>query len=169
MRKMAAGFSLLQVLIALSLLAVMATELATLHGATRQAARQTTISADAFVLAAELADWLRNAAPPRDWEDSFALLESATSATVASCFRQDCTPAQVMAFDLSQWHQRVLRLIPAARISICRDTTATAWHWHCTDKPPLTAPMMIRIGWPLPSSARDFPPSIALAVGALAR
>jgi type IV pilus modification protein PilV len=164
--------SLLEVLIALSLLAIVSTGLAMLHGATRQAARQAALSASVFAMAVELADWHRNTAhalTPQALEEGFASLQVAADSSVTSCFQQDCSPAQMLAFDLSQWHQRVLRLIPAARIKVCRALPAAAWRWQCAEDAPLTAPLMIRIGWPLPATVQDFPPSISLAVGALAR
>lgn len=160
--KSAAGNSMLEVLIALAILAVAMISFARLQAATIYAARQAIVLEHAQQLAVELAEWIRASRPAATL---LAVINEQSAPAVLSCYRQRCTPQQLARFDWHEWRRRVLRIAPAARISVCRSDHLPLSDWHCAGVSALTAPLIIRIGWPLPAQADDFLPALAITVG----
>jgi len=160
--KPAAGFSFLEVLIAMAVLTVVMVSLARLQAATTHAARQANARDLGQQFAAELAEEIREGMPV-----AALLAVSAEGAEVPamSCYRQSCTPQQFVHFEWHEWRQRLLWIAPAARVSICRSEDFPLSGWQCVADDVLTAPLIIRIGWPLPFVAQEFPPAIAITVG----
>lgn len=160
--KPAAGFSLLEVLIAMAVLAMAMINLARLEAATSHSARQASALEHAQQLAAELAEWIRAGLPDTTL---LAVIAGPDVPPVVSCYRQTCTPQELAHFDWHEWRQRLLRIVPAARISVCRSNALAQLDWQCTADTDLTAPLLIRIGWPTTAMPADFPPALALTVG----
>lgn len=160
--KPATGFSLLEVLIAMLVLTVIMLSLARLQAATTHAARQASALDLAQQFGAELAEEIREGLPV-----TALLAVSAAQAeeSVMSCYRQSCTPQQFAHFEWHEWRQRLLWIAPAARISVCRSEDLPLSGWQCVADNVLNAPLIIRIGWPLPFMTQEFPPAIAITVG----
>lgn len=160
--KSAAGYSLLEVLIAIALLAVAMLSFARLQAATIHASRQAIATELIEQLAVELAEWIRSGRPAATL---LAAINEQDVPTALSCYRQNCTPQQFAHFEWHEWQQRVLRIAPAARISVCRSDHIPLSDWHCDAEGSLRAPLIIRIGWPLPAQAHDFPAALAIIIG----
>ena len=160
--KPAAGFSLLEVLIAMAVITIALINLARLQAATIHTARQAVAFELVHQLAAELAEWIRVS------ESATTLLaviaEQGTSASI-SCYNQNCTPQQFARFEWHEWRQRVLHIAPAARISVCRSDHIPLVDWHCSTDDDLTSPLIIRIGWPQVPKTLNFPPAVTVTVG----
>lgn len=160
--KPATGFSLLEVLIAMLVLTVAMLSLARLQAATTHAARQANALDLAQQFAAELAEEIREGLPIVSLR---AAIAGQDEDPVISCYRQSCTPQQFALFDWHEWRQRLLWIAPAARISVCRSEDLPLSGWQCVTDDVLNAPLIIRIGWPLPFMTQEFPPAIAITVG----
>jgi len=160
--KSAAGYALLEVLIAIVILAVAMISFARLQAATIHAARQAIVLEFVQQLAVELAEWIRASRPATTL--LAAINEQGTSAVV-SCYKQSCTPQQLARFDWREWRQRVLHIAPAARISVCRSNHIPLSDWDCAADDVTNAPLIIRIGWPLPAQPDNFLPALSITVG----
>jgi type IV pilus assembly protein PilV len=160
--KPAAGFTLFEVLIAMLVLAVSMMGLVRLQAATNYAAHQAITRDLAQQLAAELAEWIRAGLPAASL---LAIMAGPNAPPDVSCYRQTCTPQELALFDWHEWQQRVQRIAPAARISVCRSDSQTLLDWQCAADTDLQAPLLIRIGWPTSAMQANFPPSLALTVG----
>lgn len=159
--KPAAGFSLLEVLIAMAVLAIAMVNLAQLQAATIHAARQAVALEIAHQLAAELAEWIRASTSATTL---LAVIGEDSAPFTFSCYGQNCTPQQFARFEWREWQQRVLHIAPAARISVCRSDHLPLSDWHCAADD-LNAPLIIRIGWPQLPKTLDFLPALSITVG----
>ena len=162
--KSAAGYALLEVLIAIVILAVAMISFVRLQAATMHAARQAIVLELVQQLAVELADWIRASRPATTL---LAVFNEHGTPAVASCYQQSCTPQQLARFDWGEWRQRVLHVAPAARISVCRSDHAPLSDWGCAADDALNAPLIIRVGWPLPKQPVNFLPALAITVGSV--
>lgn len=160
--KSAAAYSLLEVLIAIAILAVAMISFARLQAATIYAMRQAIVHEHVQQLAVELAEWIRASRPATLL---LAVINEQGTSAVTACYKQNCTPQQLARSDWYEWRQRVLRIAPAARISVCRSEHRPLADWDCAAANALTAPLIIRIGWPLPAQADNFLPALAITVG----
>lgn len=160
--KVAVGFSLLEVLIAMALLAMAILSLVRLQVATLHAAREASALEHAHQLAAELAQWIRASAPV---STVLTVLAEQDVSPVISCYRQSCTPQQFARFEWHEWQQRVGRIAPAARISVCRSDHLPLADWDCAAYDDLSAPLVVRIGWLLQAQSVNFLPALAITIG----
>lgn len=160
--KSAAGYALLEVLIAIVILAVAMISFARLQAATIHAARQAIVLELVQQLAVELAEWIRASRPATTL---LAIINEQGTPAVVSCYKQSCTPQQLARFDWREWRQRVHLIAPAARISVCRSDHVPLSDWDCAASGALNAPLIIRIGWPLPEQTDNFLPALAITVG----
>lgn len=176
------GFTLIEVLVAVFVLAVgvvgaLGTQMAALR--TRQ---QSSLMSDAVQLASSLADRMRaNVEQMRSGPDNPYLALRYDAATDGPpppahplCYRgADCSSAQLAEFDLYELKQAVFSGFPGGRVVICRD--AQMWNaarhaldWSCVDA--AGAPLVIKLGWRAKrpdgaaerDAAGDFAPSVAM-------
>ncbi len=179
------GFSLLEVLIAvlvlaLGVIAASGTQLAALR--TRQGS---VLLSNGVQLASALADRMRANAAQAQLSDALnpylklrydAARDGAPPPSAPLCHSDACSSAQLAAFDLFEVKQALHLGYPAGRVLVCRDGAAAvlpghALTWDCTGA--ANAPIVIKLGWHGKqadgSDARDdagqFPPVLALVAG----
>ena len=182
--RLAGGFTLLEVLVAVFVLAVgvlgaSATQLAALR--TRH---QSSLMSDGVQLASALADSMRaNLAPMRggDTANPYLQLHYDAASEGAPAPGPQCLPGagcnalQLADADLYQLKQSLHAAFPGGRVVVCRDSQAWdaargALRWACGGA--AQAPIVIKLGWrgkePGGSDADDgaggFAPSVAIAM-----
>ncbi|MDB5774272.1 MAG: type pilus modification protein PilV [Herbaspirillum sp.] len=148
----ASGFTLIEVLMAVFVLAVALTGVMRMHLTTVRAQQQNAYQTAATQLAADMAGMIRS------WRASAGdhpfLFEYRTGDAIAAggnCFGgASCDPSALRAFGVAQWIAAVQGALPAARVSICRDaapwnTGADAAAWQCSGG--ANAGIVIKLGW----------------------
>lgn len=140
-----AGFSLLEVLVSIIVLTV---GLLGASGMLLSAMRTTSESGNfstAVNLARELSEKTRanKAVSVKTTSDNSYLMEwksgdsvPGTSTAGATCISSDCTNAQLAAWDIKNWVERVNTALPGSRVTICFDsdpwdTSNSAYKWSC--------------------------------------
>lgn len=159
----AAGFSLVEVLMALLVLAIGVIGSAGLQATALQTAQDSSYQTAALQLAAEMAQHLR----ALEQADSLPglgasgfVLDFPSSASnsalpvAAGCYQSACTTADLHALYLSEWLYRLDQALPEARVKICQDAAPwDAMHasldWQCTASlsTEVMAMTVIKIGW----------------------
>lgn len=151
----AAGFSLVEVLTSMLIVAIATAGLIRWQVAMINAQHQLAANNNAIRLASELADWIR-ALPDTAIRDHFStissLLHQAPVKPAASCFYTDCMPDEQIAFDLFEWQQRFIQAVPEAHILVCRGAQSAAASkqeaiWECDEPDDAAAPVTIKMGW----------------------
>jgi type IV pilus assembly protein PilV len=155
------GFSLIEVLIALFVLAVGMTGAIAMQLTALRTAQQTQLRTQALYLASEMADSLRsrqiqmllvdrNTSPLQSDADGTLRLPSAPT---ENCYRIDspCDAEQLAQFNLDEWLLRLQQALPDGRARICRD--AIIWNkeaekinWPCDGSAP-DAPLVVKVAW----------------------
>jgi type IV pilus assembly protein PilV len=154
--KHAAGFTLIEVLIAMLILAVGAGGAISMQIHALRIARESAYQASAVAFAAELAEFLRDAptAPVLS-----AL--SATTDAIANCHQQVCDATSMTTFLINDWQQRLQQTLPQARVHLCHDHGGQL-RWDCSNN--AQDSLFIKIGWM--SHLRDADtPGLMLASG----
>jgi len=125
------GFTLIEALVAATVLAVGMLGNAAMLLHSLQANRLALQRTQAVALAADMADRMR---ADRVAAASFALAtDTMLAAPATSCDAANpCSPEEVAAIELSDWQQSVLRALPVARTSITVAPAATAAAGLCT-------------------------------------
>lgn len=152
------GSSLVEVLVALLLLALGVLSSSVLHLASLRARHESALLSTAAQLAAGMAERMRtnsglpDAANPYLGLDYDASLDAGNGdGGQSSCFGATaCTGAQLAQFDIAEWKQQLRSALPGARLLICRDlqawdTAAHGLHWTCSGGS--GAPIVIKLGW----------------------
>jgi type IV pilus assembly protein PilV len=163
------GFTLLEVLVALFVLAVGIVGASATQLAAARTRRQSALLSDAVQVAASLAERMR--ANPAvmgagDAGNPYLQLnydaDGGAPATGLQCFgAADCSPAQMAEFDLYETKQAVHALLPRGRIVACRDAAIGAQAWECA--PAANAAIVVKVGW-RGNQAGASAPSVALVV-----
>lgn len=150
------GFTLLEVLVALLLLALGIAGSAAMQLVALRVAYQDQLLVQASHLAGTLAERMRaNAVTARDGtaDNPYLFAYDAASGAVPSvpsvlCFGAACSSRQLALFDGYEAQLLVYRLFPAGRLQICRDlhpVAAGKLQWDCDGGP--DAPLVIKLGW----------------------
>lgn len=152
------GFSLIEVLVALLVLAVGVLGILVLQLSTLRATREVTLQSAALRIATDMAEQLRGSSDSPEMLQAFSRFDYATNsaATVTGvpCFGTDniCTRSQMAAFVMRLWQQRIQQALPSGRVRICRD--ASPWHaatntlrWDCDSGIDTMTPLWIKVGW----------------------
>jgi type IV pilus assembly protein PilV len=144
---------MMEVLIAVVVLALGVIGAAGLQLTALRSAQQATMQAQAIQLATEMADKMRadvsqmrlaasnNPFLNVDFKNSTTL-----SAPATLCYAANCTEAQLAAFEIFEWESRIRDLLPDGRAKICRDNTPypnRSLDWSCDG----AGPVVIKIGW----------------------
>lgn len=176
----ARGFTLLEILIAMLVLALGILGGVALQLAALRARQQSVLLSQATQMATSLAERMRANPSQRDTYltlDYDAVVEPAPGAPAALCYAGAgaCSADQLALADLYEAKSQLRSHLPAGRIVICRD--AGLWsggklHWSCTGGG--AAPAVVKVGWrgKRPDGAQDktaageYVPSVALVVGA---
>ncbi len=155
------GFTLVEVLVAMFILAVGAVGAAATQSTVARLREQAALESEAVQLAASLsARMLANPAQMAlpDAANPYLQLDydaddGDPDAAPVQCFDgADCDPASLARFDLYETARLVQRAFPGGRIAVCRD--AAVWNpalqapdWECVSS--AQAPIVIKLGWRL--------------------
>lgn len=149
MRHSLAGFTLLEVLVAVLLLAAGLVGALAMQAQAMRTRQDSALLTTALQTAAAAAERIRaNAAQSSSYLGFECDTASPAPAAVPSCSSQPCDPQQLAQADLQALRQAVRDGLPGGRARICRD--ARSWsgglpQWACSDD--ADAPLVIKIGW----------------------
>ena len=170
------GFTLIEVLVAMFVLALGVAGAAGTQLSSARLRQQAALASEAVQLAASLGARMRvNRA-------QMALPDAANSylgfdydagggephAPPVPCFDgADCNPAEMAVFDLHEAARIVHGAFPGGRIVVCRDAggwnaALQAFAWNCSGG--AGAPVVVKLGWRAPGAAADAPPIVAMVV-----
>lgn len=152
------GFTLIEVLVALFVLAVGVVGAGAAQLAAQRTRQHAALTSEAAQLAASLAARMQANASvstlPAGPNPYIAFAYEAGGAgppAGASCFGVGtCDPFGLAAFDLHETRLAVHGRFPGGRIAVCRDgapwdAAGQRYRWECSDDP--QAPVAIKIGW----------------------
>lgn len=152
------GFTLIEVLVALFVLAIGVAGAGAAQLAAQRTRQQAALASEAAQLAASLAARMQAnpglAAPPGGAEPYLFDYDAAADGAPAGaggCFGPGaCDPQALAAFDLHETRQALHARFPGGRIAVCRD--GAPWNgargryrWDCDGA--ASAPVAIKIGW----------------------
>jgi type IV pilus assembly protein PilV len=169
-----AGFTLVEVLVALFVVALGVAGAATVQTLAVRAAGEAARLSDGVQLASSLAQRMRAnpvAMALPDAANPYLQFDAAPGAlppAPASCYGgANCNPAQMADFDLGETAAALANRFPGGRMRVCRDdqppSAAGLMSWSCSGSP--GAPVTVKLGWRAESGAPDAP-SVFLALGA---
>nr|WP_154360647.1 type IV pilus modification protein PilV [Duganella aquatilis] len=174
----ARGFTLLEILIAVLVLALGIVGGVALQLASLRARHQAALVSQATQMASALAERMRINPSQADTYltlnyDAYA--EPSPVAPAVLCHVGACAAAQLALSDLYEAKQQVRLQLPAGRVVICRDVglwSGGKLRWSCDGGS--AAPVVVKVGWrgknpdgtPLKDVDGDYVPGVALAVGA---
>jgi type IV pilus assembly protein PilV len=169
-----AGFTLVEVLVALFVVALGVAGAATVQALAVHAAGEAARLSDGTQLAASLAQRMRANPVAMALPDGanpylqFDLAPGAAAVEASSCYgAADCSPAQLAAFDLAETAAALAGRFPGGRMRVCRDDqppdAAGLGPWSCSEQ--AGAPVAIKLGWRGKPGEPDAP-SVFLALGA---
>lgn len=175
-----AGFTLVEVLVAVLVLAIGVLGAAGAQVAALRTRQGTGHMSHAVQLASTLADRMRANASQAGTANPYLLLsyDAETDGEPVkpgvSCFSGSaCSAAQMAAFDAYEIAHTLYTRFPGARIVVCRDATVwvqRALVWPCDGN--ASAPVVIKLGWrsrrahEAASASVPFAPAVALVVAA---
>ncbi|MBQ5942294.1 type IV pilus modification protein PilV [Massilia sp. AB1] len=153
------GFTLIEVLVALFVLAVGVVGAGAAQLAAQRTRHQSALMSEAAQQAASLGARMRANAAAAGLPDSsnpylsldYDAADGNPGAAPASCYGASaCDPLQLAAFDLHEAKQGVYAAFPGGRIAVCRDAApwdagTRRYRWACTAG--AGAPMLIKLGW----------------------
>ena len=169
------GFTLIEVLVAVLVLAIGVLGTAGAQLAAFQTRQHTGLMSSGVHLAGSLADRMRANAvqmngggAPYTELDYDALTDGAPSPPAPTCLGgATCSSAQMAAFDVYEITQAVHAGFPGGRIKVCRDTGGGALSWECGGG--AGAPLVIKLGWRTrgdnPDDTVAFVPFVAILAG----
>ncbi|WP_151637335.1 type IV pilus modification protein PilV [Noviherbaspirillum aerium] len=180
----AKGFSLIEVLVAIFVLALGVIGAAGMQLAALRSTTQSAFQSVAVQLAGELADKMRaNAASAKlKTADNLYLgidfqnVSESDSSLSKFCYADTCNSQELAQFDIHLWQRKLAAVLPGARALVCRDAepwsaSAQAFTWDC-DSRGGTSSLVIKIGWQgknmdgtlIRDDAKRSPPGVALVV-----
>lgn len=179
------GFSLIEVLVALFVLALGVIGVAGMQLAALRTAQQSAFQTGALELASEMADAMRANGKQMTLDDSqnpFLKVDYQSASGRAPiaprmlCYggTADCGAGDLAQFDIYEWESRVKATLPNGRVRICRDDMpwdriTRSLSWGCD---PSAGSVVIKIGWRAKNpdgsftvdAGQQFPPQLALTV-----
>jgi type IV pilus assembly protein PilV len=169
-----AGFTLLEVLVALFVVALGVAGAAGVQAMAVRAAGEAARLSDGTQLAASLAQRMRANPVAMALPDAanpylqFDLEAGAAPEPVSACFgAASCSPAELARFDVYETGAALARRFPGGRMRVCRDgddpDAAGLLAWPCTGGP--DAPVTIKLGWRGRPGEPDAP-AVFLTLGA---
>ena len=177
----AAGFTLIEVLVAVLVLAVGLIGGTAMQLHAMRARHESALLSAAVQAAAAMADRIR-ANPAQAGAvylaiDYDAAREPAPAAPPSLCLAAPCDRAELAAVDAYELKRLVRTSLPAGRVRVCRDDRtwqAGRLHWPCAGG--TAAPVVVKIGWrgknpdgtPQADAEDGFVPGVALAVAGVA-
>jgi len=151
MRRPIAGFTMVEVLVAVLLLAVGLVGALAMQAHAMRTRQESALQTEALQAAATLADHIRaNAAQSSAYlgfEFNAVSADGAPDAAT-SCTVAPCDPAAIAQQELDEFRRHLVAMLPHARAVICRDSNnapGAQLQWPCSDA--ADAPVVIKIGW----------------------
>lgn len=172
------GFTLIEVLVAMFVLAIGIVGAAATQAAAERTRHESALMSDAVQLASSLGERMRanpavmaaggGANPYLQLDDDAGGGPPVPAAT--PCFgNANCAPPEIAAHDLYDIRRALYQGFPGGRVLVCRDAAVLdpasgALSWNCA--PGAGAPVVIKVGWRGKASG-SFPPALAIvATGA---
>ena len=153
------GFTLVEVLAAIFILALAASGVAAMQLHALRTAQHSAYQSAALQLAIELTELLRADIRPAPYPFEY----KAAAAPSVTCTQNGC--------DLAAWKQRLAETLPRARVVVCADSVPVlneTLRWACSGSGSDGGPLLIKIGWaslePTPTAQSEPPPFLALPV-----
>ena len=158
--RLAGGFTLIEVMVAVFILAVGIIGAAATHTVALRTRHQSGLMSSAVHLASSLADSMRANPDQMRLDDTlnpYLQLRYDGAADgppppIARACHQDaaCNAAQMASFDIAQLRQALHTSFPGGRVIVCRDQQVWnearhALAWDCAGAP--SAPIVIKLGW----------------------
>lgn len=183
-----AGFSLIEVLISIFVLALGVIGAAGMQLVAMRTSHQSALQSAAVQLATEMADKMRSNSKQMNQADSAnpfvfsydSATQNAPTGPGKSCYgTTSCSDAQMAEFDIYNWIMRLREALPNGKVVICRDAspwsaTDSALSWACNYSASATnnAPFVIKVGWQgkdpdgklIQDANKKIPPSVAITV-----
>lgn len=150
MRRPIAGFTMVEVLVAVLLLAVGLVGALAMQSHAMRTRQESALQTEALQAAATLADHIRANAAQSSAYLGFefdAAGASGASGERPACAGSPCDPAAIARLELDEFRQH-LAALPLARAVVCRDSGAAPdghLQWPCSGAG--DAPVVIKIGW----------------------
>lgn len=178
------GFSLIEVLVSVLVLAIGIIGTAGMQLAAMRTGTQSSFQSAAVQLAGELADRMRaNSASMKSPDAGNPYLgidfqggPAQGAGPSTSCYGNACSSQELAQFDIQAWQGRLAAALPNARALVCRDarpwdSSAQAFTWDCAAEDG-NASLVIKIGWQgknadgtlIGEGGKQFPPSVAFVV-----
>ncbi|WP_082591315.1 type IV pilus modification protein PilV [Duganella sp. Root198D2] len=150
MRRPVAGFTMVEVLVALLLLAVGLVGALAMQAHAMRTRQESALQTEALQAAATLADRMRaNAAQSSAYLGfEFDAALAGASDALPACADAPCDSGAVVRSDLNEFRRHLMAALPLARAVICRDSAAARggqFQWPCSGA--ADAPVVIKIGW----------------------
>lgn len=126
------GYGLIEVLVAVLVLAIGLLGLAGLQTQSLRFNNEAYFRTQATLLAMDMADRLRSnfqTARTNPGSYTFAKTESVPS-SVTDCTSSACSPSQLAQYDFKAWKERAQELLPGAEVAVTPDTVGTATPWQ---------------------------------------
>jgi type IV pilus assembly protein PilV len=170
------GFTLVEVLVALFVLAVGIVGASATQLAAQRTRHHAALMSEGVRLAAGLADRMRANPVAMATADSInpylqLRFDAATDhlpAPAVACYgAADCSPPQMAEFDLYETAEALRSGFPSGRIVVCRDAAlwdaaANALAWGCAYS--AGAPIVVKLGWRGNQAQASAAPSVAMVV-----
>lgn len=154
MRRPAAGFTMVEVLVAVLLLAVGLVGALAMQAHAMRTRHESLLLTEALQSAAALADRIRaNAAQSSaylgfEFDAADSPPADGPQAPAASCAEVPCDAVLLAQRELDEFQRHLRAALPAARAAICRDVAVAQdgqFQWPCSGG--AGAPIVIKIGW----------------------
>jgi type IV pilus assembly protein PilV len=171
------GFTLLEVLVAMFVLALGVVGVAGTQVTAARLRQQAALESEAVQLAASLGARMRVNGAQMALPDAsnpylqfeYDALDGEPVAPPVQCFGAvACDPAQLAAFDLYEAARIVRGAFPGGRIAVCRDgggwnAALQAFEWTCSGG--AGAPVVVKLGWRTPGASAAAPFVVLVAAG----
>lgn len=147
MRHVQRGFTLIEVLVALFVLAVGVMGAVAAQNVAAQTRHSSALLAAAAQLAGSLADSMAANAVEMALPDSAnAYLQAPGAPFVCN---SNCAPAEMAAMERDDAAATAARMFSGGQVRVCRDIPATPLAWSCNAAP--GAPLVVKVGWRTPA------------------